>query len=171
MLKLECDQLLTASIRHYLESPDEPRLFDHRLIEILLVLVEKDARLMSYLLNTQSWSQKVRAILSSDLAHEWELNEVCQRLATSESTLRRQLQTEGTGFRELLYELRLGTALIQLLQTSAPVYQIAYACGYQSVSRFTSNFRKRFGLPPTEFRQSAAAKEQLLAVSGHPVLP
>lgn len=164
VLKLECDQLLTASIKHYLESPDDPRLVDHRLIEILLVLVEKDARLMSYLLNAQRWSQRVRAILSADLAHEWELSEVCQRLATSESTLRRQLQTEGTGFRDLLYELRLSTALIQLLQTSAPVYQIAYACGYQSVSRFTSNFRKRFGLPPMEFRQSVTDKEQTMAV-------
>lgn len=166
-LRFEGDELLLAALKHYLASPSEPRLVDHRLLEILLVLVEKDPRLMSYPLNQQSWSQKVRAILSADLAHEWELHEVCQRLAISESTLRRQLQTEATGFRELLYELRLSAALIQLLQTAAPVYQIAYACGYQSVSRFTSNFRKRFGLPPTEFRQSSHGTEQLLAVSGH----
>lgn len=167
VLNFGCDEILVASIKHYLESPDEPRLLDHRLIEILLVLVEKDARLLSYVLRQESWSQKVRAILSADLAHEWELAEVCNRLATSESTLRRQLQLEGLGFRDLLYELRLGSALMQLLQTSAPVYQIAYACGYQSVSRFTSNFRKRFGLPPTEFRASVDGKEHILAVTEH----
>lgn len=170
VLNFRCDRTLVASVKHYLESPHEPRIVTHRLIEILLVLVEKDARLMSYVINQKSWSRKVRAILAADLAREWELAEVCRRLATSESTLRRQLQREGAGFRELLYELRLSTALMQLLQTSAPVYQVAYACGYQSVSRFTSNFRKRFGLPPTEFRASVDGREQILAVTGHSAL-
>ncbi len=169
ILKFACDDVLAASIRHYLASPSEPRILDHRLIEILLVLVERDARLMSYVLNQTSWSQKVRAILAADLAREWELAEVCQRLATSESSLRRQLQREGTGFRELLHELRLSAALMRLLQTSAPVYQIAYDCGYQSVSRFTSNFRKRFGLPPTELRAAVEGREQILAVPEHSV--
>ncbi len=170
VLKFACGETLVAALRHYLESPDEPRIVDHRLIEILLVLVEQDARLMSYVLNQDSWSQKVRSILAADLASEWGLTEICQRLATSESALRRQLQREGTGFRELLFELRLSTALMQLLQTSTPVYQVAYDCGYQSVSRFSSNFRKRFGLPPTEFRASVDGKEHILAVSGHPAL-
>lgn len=167
VLSFGCDALFVSSVKHYLVSPSDPRIVDHRLIEILLVLVEKDARLMSYVLNQASWSQRVRSILSSDLGHEWELADVCHRLATSESTLRRQLQREGTGFRELLYELRLSTALMQLLQTSAPVYQIAYQCGYQSVSRFTSNFRKRFGLPPTALRASVDELEQILTVTEH----
>ena len=169
VLSFAGDELLVAAVRHYLDSPDEPRILDHRLIEILLVLVGKDARLMSYVLNQDNWSQKVRSILSADLAREWELADVCQRLATSESTLRRQLQRESTGFRELLHELRLSTALMQLLQTSAPVYQVAYQCGYQSVSRFTSNFRKRFGLPPTELRAAVDEKEHILTVWGHSV--
>lgn len=159
VLNFSGDETLAASLRHYLESPAETRIMDHRLIEILLVLAEKNVRLMSYVLNQESWSQRVRSILSSGLDREWNLTDVCHRLATSESTLRRQLQREGTGFRELLYELRLSSALMQLLQTSAPIYKIAYECGYQSVSRFTSNFRKRFGLPPTEFRASVSEKE------------
>lgn len=165
------DAMLHAAVKHYLESPDEPRIVDHRLIEILLVLVQKDARLMSYVLNQGNWGQKVRSILAVDLAREWQLADVCQCLLTSESTLRRQLQSEGTGFRELLYELRLSTALMQLLQTTVPVYQVAYACGYQSVSRFTSNFRKRFGLPPTEFRASVNGKEHILTDRGQVALP
>ena len=56
---------------------------------------------------------------------------------------------------------------MQLLQTSSPVYQIAYDCGYQSVSRFTSNFRKRFGLPPTAIRASMEETGHMLAVTGH----
>jgi AraC-like DNA-binding protein len=89
------------------------------------------------------------------------------RLATSESALRRHLKLENTGYRELLQEMRLTTALIQLMQTTQPVYQIAYDCGYQSVSRFTSNFHRRFGLPPRAFRDSVEGSEQNLAVSAH----
>ena len=171
VLNFRCNEILTASVKHYLESPNEPRMLEHRLMEILLVLVEKDARLMSYALNQENWSQKVRSILSADIAREWGLADVCRHLATSESTLRRNLQLEDTGFRELLYELRLSSALTQLLQTSAPIYQVAYDCGYRSVSRFSSNFRKRFGLPPTEFRASMDEKEQILAVTEQPAMP
>lgn len=165
VLKFTCDEVLLASLKHYLASPAEPRIQAHRLIEVLLVLAEQDARLLSYSLNQESWSQKVQAVLAADLGREWQLAEVCHRLATSESSLRRRLHAEGVGFRDLLYELRLSSALAQLLQTSAPVYQIAYDCGYQSVSRFTSNFRKRFGLPPSEFRASVSESEQILAVT------
>lgn len=170
VLNFRCDETLTASVKQYLEVPNESRMLEHRLMEILLVLVEKDARLLSYALNQENWSQKVRSILSADLAREWGLADVCRHLATSESTLRRNLQREETGFRELLYELRLSSALSQLLQTSTPIYQIAYDCGYQSVSRFSSNFRKRFGLPPTKFRASMDEKEQILAAIEHPAM-
>ena len=119
------------------------------------------------MLNQKSWSQRVRAILATDLARSWEINELCARLATTESTLRRNLKRENTGFRELLSDLRLSTALMQLLQTSRPVYQVAYDCGYQSVSRFSSNFHKRFGVPPRQFRESMDESEQSLDVSEH----
>ncbi|MBI3545721.1 MAG: helix-turn-helix transcriptional regulator [Gammaproteobacteria bacterium] len=169
VLKFEADAGLTASIKHYLQSPPASRLLDHRLMEILLILVQQDARLLSYVLTGESWSQRVRAILSTDLARDWDLAKLCQCLTTSESTLRRHLRRENSGFRELLYDLRLNAALMQLLQTSLPVYQIADACGYQSVPRFTSNFRKRFGLPPSALRTSMDGKEQKLAVNGHVV--
>ncbi len=123
---------------------------------------------MSYALARSNWSQRVRSILSGDLLHEWTIGEVSERLATSETTLRRKLREEGTSFREILFELRLVSGLMQLLQTSKPVYQVAFECGYQSVSRFTSNFRKRFGLSPTEFRSSVDEKGQKSPVFEQP---
>jgi AraC-like DNA-binding protein len=165
VLNFRHDETFISSLTHYLESPDDPQIVRHRLIELLLILVRKNPRLMSYALNFESWKLKVSSILSADLGREWQLADICHSLATSESTLRRQLQREGTGFRDILHELRLSSALIQILQTSAPVYQIACDCGYQSVSRFTSNFRKRFGLPPTELRSSMEEKEQNLTVT------
>lgn len=166
-LRYDGDAVLIDAVKHYLGSYDNARLLKHRLLEILLILVTKDRRLLAYPLAQENWAQRVRACLATDLAHAWSIGEVCKRLATSESALRRNLQRETTGFREVLRDLRLSTALTQLLQTSLPVYQIAYDCGYQSVSRFTSNFHKRFGLPPSALRLGMDESEQNLAVRAH----
>ena len=169
VLKFEADATLHASIRHYLSTVGNARLLNHRLMEILLLLATKNPALLSYSLHRDSWSQRVRAVLATDLARAWDLNQVCARLATTESTLRRNLKREDASFRTLLQELRLSTALMQLLLTSAPIYSIAYDCGYQSVSRFTANFHKRFGVPPKQFRESASESERTLTGSGKPM--
>lgn len=164
ILKYDPDSTLYVSIQHYLSTLDNPKLLNHRLLEILLILVGINPALLSYDLHRNSWSQRVRAVVAADLALSWEIGEVCSRLATTESTLRRNLKREDTSFREVLYDLRLSSALMQLLQTNLPVYRVAYDCGYQSVSRFTSNFRKRFGVPPTQFRSSVSESERSLVV-------
>lgn len=166
ILKFAPDEALHTSIAHYLTTVGNVKLLTHRLLEILLVLAGKRPELLSYALQADHWGQRVRTLLASDLSHSWELREVCAHLATTESTLRRNLKREATGFRELLYELRLTTALMQLLQTTHPVYRVAYDCGYQSVSRFTSNFHKRFGLPPSQVRAAVSENEHILAGTG-----
>jgi AraC-like DNA-binding protein len=103
---------------------------------------------------TPTWRTKVVDLLQTDIAKEWKLEEVCQTLATSESNLRRRLQQENTGFRELLEDLRL-TYGLGLIQTSHfPINQIALECGYQSASRFSERFKKRFHTTPSELRQA-----------------
>ncbi len=156
------DETLHESIRHYLTTLGNAKLLSHRLMEILLILATRNPALLSFGLHRVQWGGRVRAVLSADLARTWTLADVCQRLATTESTLRRHLRREDLSFREVLYELRLASALTQLLQTTLPVYRIAYDCGYQSVSRFTSNFHKRFGVPPKQFRAQASESEQSL---------
>ncbi len=160
------DATLIQALEHYLRASGSSHVREHRLMEILLILAGKDQRLLSYAFLQEVWSQRVRAIIGTNLAQAWELRDVCTRLATSESSLRRNLSRENTHFRELLYELRLNAALAQLLQTSLPVYRIATDCGYRSVSRFSSNFHKRYGVPPTVFRASMNSSEQNLADGG-----
>ena len=160
--------VLNDSIKHYLSALSSQTLITHRLMEILLVLIEQNPALLSFALLQETWSQQVRTVLATDLTCTWELPDVCDQLSTSESTLRRHLRKEGTNFRELLSELRLSSALMHLLQTTAPVQQIAYECGYQSVSRFSQNFHKRFGLPPDQFRESVNENGYDLNVIEHP---
>ncbi len=162
ILKFAPDEDLHGAIAHYLTSEENSRLYTHRLLEILLILATRNPALLAYALQQGGWSGRVRAVLSSDLAQTWDLDQVCSQLATTESTLRRSLKREGTSFREILQDLRLTTALMQLLQTTYPVHRIAYDCGYQSVSRFTSNFHKRFGVPPSQIRAAMNESEHTL---------
>lgn len=162
VLRFQSDETIHAAIAHYLTTLEDDKLLLHRLMEILLLLATRNPALLCYPLRSQDWAARVRATVAKDLAQVWEMEQVCARLATSESTLRRNLAREGTSFREVVAELRLGSALMQLLQTDYPVYRVAYDCGYQSVSRFTRNFHRRFGLTPTEIRRSMHASEQLL---------
>lgn len=163
ILRFETDETIKNSVLHYLRTVGNPKLLNHRLMEILLILADKNRDLLSFTLHRSNWSHRVRSIVAADLAHKWALKEVCDQLYTTESTLRRNLKQEGTTFRDLLHEARLSSALMQLLQTNYPIYRIAFDCGYQSVSRFASNFRKRFGIPPKQFRTSASESEQLMA--------
>jgi AraC-like DNA-binding protein len=107
------------------------------------------------LLNREaSWRERVAQLVSLEPAREWEAAEVCRRLAIGESTLRRRLQEEGTGFREVMEETRLVAGLALLQETFWPVGQVALAVGYRSQSRFSERFKLRFGLTPSELKRT-----------------
>ena len=101
-----------------------------------------------------STKQQVAGIIAMDLSHEWRLADICQKLAISESTLRRQLHTEGSSFRDILEETRLLSALCLLQETPIAITTLAAKVGYQSPSRFSANFKRRFGLSPSELKLS-----------------
>ncbi len=79
---------------------------------------------------------------------------ICEQLAMSESTLRRKLKLEGSSVQEIKDQARLGLGLHLLQTTHYPISFIADKCGYQSQSRFTDRFKRRFGLTPTELRKT-----------------
>jgi len=79
---------------------------------------------------------------------------ICDNLAMSESTLRRKLKLEGTSVQEVKNQTRLGLALHLLQTTQLSIGVVADKSGYQSQSRFTERFKKRFGLTPSELRKT-----------------
>ncbi|PKI17881.1 AraC family transcriptional regulator [Colwellia sp. 12G3] len=98
--------------------------------------------------------QKIHAILSEQPSVDLALATICQKVAMSESTLRRRLTAEGTTIQEIKDQVKLGLGL-HLLQTSShSIVYIAEQCGYQSQSRFTSRFKERFGLTPSALRKT-----------------
>lgn len=53
-------------------------------------------------------------------------------------------------------EIRMRKAAELLELTDTPVKRIAAQVGYESVSAFSSAFKRRFGAPPIALRQAAA---------------
>lgn len=148
------DEDTLKALDHYLQSGvrDSPARVQHRKREVLLILAERDPRILSLDGGVSGWNQRLRTLFAEDPAFAWSMDDVCQRLAVTESTLRRALRKEDTSFREVLSEFRLSNALMAVLMSPAPIYQIAHDNGFQSVSRFTENFRKRFEATPTDIR-------------------
>lgn len=151
------------ALDHYLQSgmSDSAARVQHRKREILLILAERDPRILTLAGGVADWAQRLRTLFAKDPAHPWAMEEVCQRLAVTESTLRRSLRKEDTSFRDVLSAFRLSNALMSVLMSPAPIYQIAHDNGFQSVSRFTENFRKRFDATPSEVRSRLPESGQM----------
>lgn len=122
----------------------------HRLHEVLLWLAERGFRFPPPA--APSLGHRVRRLLSTDPAAAWSMEDAARATATSVPTLRRRLVAEGTSFRDLVHDVRMGHALALLQNTDAPVLEVALATGYASPSRFAARFRARFGYLPSDIR-------------------
>ncbi len=85
---------------------------------------------------------KVRKILIEDIANNSDFKVVVKRLHTTERTLRRQLQSEHTSFRELVDELRMQLAIKYLRDTDMTSEDISVAIGFSDAANFRHAFRR-----------------------------
>jgi AraC-like DNA-binding protein len=98
---------------------------------------------------------KVRAFLLQDLANRPTLGAIAERLGSTTRTLRRQLDHQGTSFRELLDELRSQVAMKYLRDTIMTSEDIAVSLGFSDAANFRHAFRRWTGKTPSEFRNGA----------------
>jgi AraC-like DNA-binding protein len=96
---------------------------------------------------------KIRALLLLDLARRRTLAAVAKQMRTTPRTLRRQLQSQNTSFRQLANELRIQVALRYLRETRMTTQDIAFALGFSDAANFRHAFRRWTGKTPNEFRQ------------------
>lgn len=74
----------------------------------------------------------------------------------SERTLSRLFHGQmGRTLPQFTNELRLGRAQRMLMETDLSVTAVAQRCGYQNLSNFNAQFRRRLGCSPQAFRQAS----------------
>jgi AraC-like DNA-binding protein len=83
-----------------------------------------------------------------------DLKTVARALLLHPRTLQRRLQSEGTGFDDLLGTVRRSRAAELINSTDLPISMIASELGYVEQSSFARACTQWFGKPPSELRRS-----------------
>jgi AraC-like DNA-binding protein len=94
----------------------------------------------------------VRELLD-DRLHGIALADAARALGVSERTLQRKLGEASTSFQHELADARVRAAQRMLLQTDAPLTNIALEVGCASLQHFSALFRKRTGESPSAWRR------------------
>jgi AraC-like DNA-binding protein len=100
---------------------------------------------------------RVRAVVLANLSRgEASLVWVAKALAMSGPTLRRRLEEEGTGHREIVDEVRQELASRYLEDQTLPISEVAFLLGFTNAASFNKAFRRWHGTSPAEFRKQRA---------------
>ncbi|GAB3278091.1 AraC family transcriptional regulator [Parahaliea aestuarii] len=121
------------NLRHFLRHP------------VLIMMTENYAR--------NSWTTRVRELISRNMLAMPELPEVAAQLEMHPQTLRRRLSAEGTTFKDIKNQLRRDTALHFLGKRGLSIEEIAHRSGFSESSAFIRAFKGWTGVTPYSYRK------------------
>lgn len=108
------------------------------------------------------WSRSERRVL--DVAQEAQVigvAEMARMAGLGQSQFHALFRaTTGQSPKQLQLSRLFESAADGLVNTSASISEIAYGLGYQNVSSFNRQFKRRFGLTPSEFRVANRSRAQ-----------
>ncbi|WP_066475384.1 AraC family transcriptional regulator [Bosea sp. WAO] len=100
-------------------------------------------------------SRDTIALIESDLLVIWSLPLLARRLGQSPRTLQRRLGNDGLSLQMLRRASQIRHASLLLLNGTASLASIGFACGFSDAAHFTRAFRQATGMNPTEFMTAA----------------
>lgn len=127
---------------------------EHAWQQVLLTMATENVGHALYSHPQNNLSNTIRTLIQADLAHEWQMSSLAQKLHMSESTLRRKLSEENTSFTQIISELRMSYAIHLVMTSNHNIQQIALDIGYSSPSKFAARFEKQFGITPSALRNT-----------------
>jgi AraC-like DNA-binding protein len=111
-------------------------------------------KLLAELAPSRTFSTRVREHVIAVLqTAEPNADDTARQLKTSERTLRRRLQEEGTTFTDLVSDVRRELALSYLRDENLSLMEIAFLLGFSDASAFHRAFRRWTGVSPSEHRR------------------
>lgn len=109
----------------------------------------------------------LRKRILNDLKRQWTVEEMADYVELSAAHLQKLFNTSiGTSPIAYLRELRLEKARELLETTFYRINQICYETGILDNSHFTRDFKKKYGVTPTEYRRRCWEKIQAEKSSG-----
>lgn len=100
---------------------------------------------------SQFFSDRVKAVIESDLSRKWRLSSVSEALSLSEIAVRKKLEAENTSFYQILLDARMQKAAKLILDESQHINKVAVRTGMSSTSYFIKTFSTYYGVTPKQF--------------------
>ena len=98
--------------------------------------------------------RRVHDLLTEDLSSRITIEELSKRFLMNPSTMKELFRAVyGSSIAAHIKEHRMERAAELLKDTDQSMAEIANGVGYGSQSKFAAQFRKAYGLPPTEYRR------------------
>ena len=148
----------------YFENSEmmDDTLMRHKMKELVLILLRSNffegvAELFTNLFSPQQKS--FRDIISNNIFSQVSVDELAFLAHRSLSTFKRDFKKEfdDTPAR-YIKKKRLEKSAEMLLSKKDPISSVAFDCGFQDLSTFSSVFRDFYGLSPTEYRLNGIRK-------------
>jgi AraC-like DNA-binding protein len=126
---------------------------DVRLFAVLREAAESALRAMPA---TESWTERVRAVVREQLpARDVSLTVVARQLGLHPRKLSRRVASEGTTFHNLVNDVRRTYALHLMSRPEHSIAEVAALTGFRSKSPFHRAFQRWTGQTPSHFRRAA----------------
>lgn len=105
--------------------------------------------------DTGDVNDRLADLLAGDIGRNWRLGDAARALALSDRSLQRRLGEVGRSFSSVLRRARMREATYLLTETSTPLAEIGYCCGYADQAHFQRDFRRVTNMTPRSFRDVA----------------
>ena len=106
-------------------------------------------------IDSESWLNRCTFLLEILMLYgEPNKSILAELLAVTPRTLQRNLEREGTTFREMLNGLRQRLAAEHITNQQLSSEDIAFMLGYQDAAHFFRAFKRWYGMPPGQYRNT-----------------
>lgn len=108
--------------------------------------------------------EKAREIIASHISNDhFDVSIMAQKMGMSRSTLNRKMRSHtGMSTGDYIREIRLTKAMELLKGSHISITEIAFECGFKSLTYFDTCFKKHFGYSPREIRMNGSERDNQL---------
>lgn len=116
--------------------------------------VPETARLVYYTRSQVEMVRHIESVISAELSVPHSAKEFALSCGISESSVKNYFRgVYGQSISQYTRQVRMARAAELLASSALPVSEIAAHVGYESQSKFSTAFRKKFGVSPLEYRR------------------
>jgi AraC-like DNA-binding protein len=151
-----------SMLPYFTQVPQPPEnLLELKFKELILSLLsnKKNVRLLSYLNNlSMQDSPSIEDIMQNNFTFNLTINDYAKLACKSVPTFNREFKRIfNTSPARWIAKRRLAMATELLENSSQPIAEISYECGFQNQGHFSRVFKDKMGISPLQFRMNTSA--------------